>query len=78
MATQIDKRTKEYRDSRPDAFEQVAGAGIEAKNEVIDKIIITAASKDFDHCPKCGVELLEDEKSSKCEAHCRSCIWENA
>ena len=34
--------------------------------------------KDFDHCPKCGVELLEDEKSAKCEAHCNKCIWKDA
>ncbi len=33
-------------------------------------------AKDFDHCPGCGAKLLEDEKSSRCEAHCKKCIWE--
>ena len=32
---------------------------------------------DFDHCPGCGAELLEDEKSSTCEAHCNKCIYKN-
>ena len=33
---------------------------------------------DLLHCPRCGSELLEDERNSKSPAHCRQCVWRNA
>ena len=87
----IDKRTKEYKDtrncppltgeekmslSRPVVDAEVCPHGIPI--EMADNCYgcrMTKARVTFDHCPSCGAELLEDEKSYTCEAHCRKCIY---
>jgi len=83
METKVDKRTNAHKNSvaargenesleQPSPLKQVessttTGAGVPPKPK-----------PDLLHCPRCGVELLEDERNGKSAAHCRACIWENA
>jgi len=77
MEVKVDKRTKEYKEmvGNPEAAEAI----LTPPGEPIGKIPPPPKPKpDLLHCPRCGVELLEDERNGKSVAHCRKCIWENA
>ena len=86
MGTKVDKRTKEYKAGLETAKTEIVariekniadGGLVLDESEIVEKPSARPVA-DLLHCPRCGSELLEDERNSKSPAHCRQCVWRNA
>ena len=84
MEVKVDKRTNAYKDSIKNQAVEPTPQEVADTMEAIeqsDPPVVYPPPKpkpDLLHCPRCGVELLEDERNGKSVAYCRACIWRNA